>query len=252
VYDMQFTDEQLSSIPEHYRYPIVIRSGPAKLIALSGLPHQPMLELLTRSKEGYPMQGLVSRVHPGILSFFEMTLGGQKSFYYGRPIKDLNNINQLKHAPPMVKIIFGYPEKPNYYAPIYKNGVKTGRTREVRKSESPVMFYLARKLPGWRWMNQYFVIASESFNSYALESALTPDEVEEARASLFEKSMMFSLGWKQTVIDWDYESFRVSSKMEERMLEMINRQYPMAVGQRRYLRKRLSGRPNPPEMELEE
>ena len=252
VYKMQFTDEELSSLPEHYRYPVVVRSGAAKVIALSGLPHQPILEVLTRRKEGFPMQGLITRTHPAILSFLEMTYGGGRSFYYGRPIKELNNINQLKDAPPLLKIIFGYPDEPNYYVPVYKNGVKTGRTRAVRKSSSPVMFYLGQKLPGYRWMNQYFNIASESFNSYALESALTPDEVEEARASFFEKSMMFSLGWRQTAIDWDYQAFKTSSELEKRMLDMINNQYPMAVGERRYLRKRLSAEPSPPEMNLEE
>ena len=199
-----------------------------------------------------PIQGLLTRIHPAILTTMEMLAGGGTSFYYGKPIKELNNINQLKHAPPMVKIIFGYPEEPNYYAPVYKNGVKTGRTRAVRKSDRPVMYYLGQKLPGWRWMNQYMVLSSETFNSYALESALTPDEVEDARASRLEKGLMFSFGFKETAIDWEYQSYRMSKEMEERMLEMINNQYPMAVGERRYLRKRLSAEPSPTQMKLEE
>ena len=248
VYQMQFTDEQLATLPETYRYPIVVRSGTAKLIALSGLPHQPMLEVLTRQKEGFPMQGLMTRLHPAILSFLEMTAGGGRSFYYGRPIKELNNINQLKDAPPFLKIILGYPDKPNYYVPIYKNGVKTNRTRAVRKSESPVLYYLAQKLPGYRWMNEYFKISSESFNNYALESALTPEEVSEARATHFERAMMFGFGLKQTAIDWEYESYRSSKELEERMLDMIETAFPRAVGTRRYLRKELSAGP-PPDLE---
>ena len=251
IYQMQFTDEDIAKLPEHYRYPVVVRSGPAKLIALSGLPHQPILELF-RSKEGMPLQGLATRMSPPILAFMEMTFGGGKSFYYGKPIKELNNINQLKEAPPLLKMIFGYPDKPNYYVPVYKNGVKTGRTREVRKSENPVMFYLAKKLPGWRWMNQYMTISSESFNSYALEAALTPEEEESARATHFERAMMFTLGWKQTAIDWDYQGYKVSKEMEDRMLDTINNQFPMAVGQRRYLRKKLSASPNETVSDVEE
>ena len=34
--------------------------------------------------------------------------------------------------------------------------------------------------------------------------------------------------------------------MEEEMLDMIQKEYPMAVGQRRYLRKRLSAQPSEP------
>jgi hypothetical protein len=63
---------------------------------------------------------------------------------------------------------------------------------------------------------------------------------------------MFSFGFKETAIDWDYVSYRMSKEMEERMLDMINNQYPMAVGERRYLRKRLSAEPNPTQMRLEE
>ena len=251
VYQMQFTDEELANLPETYRYPIVVRSGAAKLIALSGLPHQPMLEVLTRQKEGFPMQGLMTRIHPAILSFLELTAGGGRSFYYGRPIKELNNINQLKHAPPLLKVMMGYPDSPNYYVPIYKNGVKTNRTRAVRKSESPVLYYLAQKLPGYRWMNEYFKISSDSFNSYALESALTPEDVAEARATHFERAMMFGFGLKQTAIDWDYESYKMSKEFEERMLDQIEAAFPRAVGTRRYLRKELSARPSPDLEELE-
>ena len=251
IYQMQFTEEDIARLPEHYRYPVVVRSGPAKVIALSGLPHQPILELF-RSKEGMPIQGLATRMSPPLLAFMEMTFGGGKSFYYGKPIKELNNINQLKDSPPLLKMIFGYPDKPNYYVPVYKNGVKTGRTREVRKSENPVMFYLAKKLPGWRWMNQYMNISSESFNSYALEAALTPEDEEAARATAFERMMMFTVGWRQTSIDWDYQGYKVSKEMEDRMLDMLNSQFPMAVGQRRYLRKKLSASPNETVSDVEE
>tara|TARA_Y100000593_G_scaffold94647_1_gene194856 strand:- start:8063 stop:14938 length:6876 start_codon:yes stop_codon:yes gene_type:complete len=246
LYQMQFDEDELASLPEHYRYKVVVKSGVAKVIALSGLPHEPMLEVLTRRKEGYPMQGLATRVHPAILSFFEMTFGGGRSFYYGKPIDELNNINQLKHAPPLLKMVFGYPEEPNYYVPIYKDGVKTGRTREVRKSTSPVIFYLGQKLPGYRWMNQYMTIAADTFNGYAMESALTAEELEDARASDFEKFMMFNFGWRETAIDWDYQAYRASRDMEEEMLDMIQKEYPMAVGQRRYLRKKLSEEPGAP------
>jgi len=251
IYQMQFTEEDIARLPEHYRYPVVVRSGPAKVIALSGLPHQPILELF-RSKEGMPIQGLATRMSPPLLAFMEMTFGGGKSFYYGKPIKELNNINQLKDSPPLLKMIFGYPDKPNYYVPVYKNGVKTGRTREVRKSENPVMFYMAKKLPGWRWMNQYMNISSESFNSYALEAALTPEDEEAARATAFERMMMFTVGWRQTSIDWDYQGYKVSKEMEDRMLDMLNSQFPMAVGQRRYLRKKLSASPNETVSDVEE
>lgn len=251
LYQMQFDDEQLATIPEHYRYPIVVKSGAAKLIALSGLPHQPMLELLTRSKEGFPMQGVMTRMHPAILTFLEMTVGGGRSFYYGRPISELNNINQLKDAPPLLKLALGYPESPNYYVPIYKNGVKTNRTREVRKSTSPVLYYLAQKFPGYRWMNEYYKIATDSFNSYALESALTPEDAAEARATHFERAMMFGFGLRQTAIDWDYESYRVAKEMEENLLDEIQTAFPRAVGARRYLRRELSARPSPELEELE-
>ena len=251
LYQMQFDDEQLATIPEHYRYPIVVKSGAAKLIALSGLPHQPMLELLTRSKEGFPMQGVMTRMHPAILTFLEMTVGGGRSFYYGRPISELNNINQLKDAPPLLKLALGYPESPNYYVPIYKNGVKTNRTREVRKSTSPVLYYLAQKFPGYRWMNEYYKVATDSFNSYALESALTPEDAAEARATHFERAMMFGFGLRQTAIDWDYESYRVAKEMEENLLDEIQTAFPRAVGARRYLRRELSARPSPELEELE-
>ena len=253
VYQMQFTEEQLAEIPEHYRYGVVVKSGAAKLIAVSGLPWQPMIEVLTRSKDGMPMQGMMTRINPAILTTMEMFGGGGRSFYYGRPIKELNNINQLKKGPPMLKMIFGYPEEPNYYAPVYKNGVKTGRTRAVRKSTAPVTYYLAQKMPGWRWMNQYMILSAETFNSYALESALTPEEVEDARAEWYERVAMFGFGFKETMIDWDYEGYRIRKELNERMLDMINNQYPMAVGERRYLRRQLSVEPNPPpQMELEE
>lgn len=251
LYQTQFDEEHLASIPEHYRYPIVIRSGTAKLIALSGLPHQPMLELMTRSKEGYPMQGVMTRMHPAILTFMEMTVGGGRSFYYGRPISELNNINQLKDAPPLLKKALGYPESPNYYVPIYKNGVKTNRTRAVRKSTSPVLYYLAQKFPGYRWMNEYYKIATDSFNSYALEAALTPDEAADARATHFERAMMFMFGLRQTAIDWDYESYRVAKEMEDNLLDEIQTAFPRAVGVRRYLRRELSARPSPELEELE-
>ena len=251
LYQTQFDEEHLASIPEQYRYPIVIRSGTAKLIALSGLPHQPMLELMTRSKKGYPMQGVMTRMHPAILTFMEMTVGGGRSFYYGRPISELNNINQLKDAPPLLKLALGYPESPNYYVPIYKNGVKTNRTREVRKSTSPVLYYLAQKFPGYRWMNEYYKVATDSFNSYALESALTPEDSADARATHFERAMMFGFGLRQTAIDWNYESYRVAKEMEDNLLDEIQTAFPRAVGVRRYLRRELSARPSPELEELE-
>ena len=197
------------------------------------------------------MQGVMTRMHPAILTFLEMTVGGGRSFYYGRPISELNNINQLKDAPPLLKLALGYPESPNYYVPIYKNGVKTNRTREVRKSTSPVLYYLAQKFPGYRWMNEYYKIATDSFNSYALESALTPEDAAEARATHFERAMMFGFGLRQTAIDWDYESYRVAKEMEENLLDEIQTAFPRAVGARRYLRRELSARPSPELEELE-
>jgi hypothetical protein len=40
--------------------------------------------------------------------------------------------------------------------------------------------------------------------------------------------------------------------MEDRMLDMLNSQFPMAVGQRRYLRKKLSASPNETVSDVEE
>ena len=105
------------------------------------------------------------------------------------------------------------------------------------------MFYLAQKLPGWRVMNQYMTISADTFNSYALETALTPDDMKLARAKSWEKAVMFGLGWKQTIIDFDQQAYFMQYRLEREMLDAIEASYPLAVKQITKLGKEISARP---------
>ena len=226
VYKGQFSEEEINALPEHLRWRVLFRTGATKLIALSGLPHEPAIEILSRGKHGIPT-GLVSRVRPDVLTFFEWAIGGGKSTYYGKQWEQINNVRSLKNAPPLLKAMVGFPEDgETLRVPIYKNGRKTGKYRTEYRARNPRLMYLMQRVPGYRVINEYMKIVTDTYQSFAMDQG---DDTLAATGS--ERFWAFAFGQKPTTIDWDGQIQYMAYQLEERLLEIIDNENPRAVKQ---------------------
>lgn len=163
-----------------------------------------------------PGEGIVTRLHPGIVTFMEAYGGGGRSVYYNKGWEELNNVRQLKNTPPLFKWAAGYPEDNEVtWENVYKDGVVIG-TKPVYRSKNPELFYLMQRLPGYRVMSQYMILAADSFNTYALDAGDAS-----ARATLVERMLMFGLGYKPTTIDWEQQKKYAAYRLQKRIMDEI-------------------------------
>ncbi|GAF71912.1 unnamed protein product, partial [marine sediment metagenome] len=238
VYKGQFSEEEIAALPEHLRWRVLFRTGASKLIAISGLPHEPAIEILSRGKH-IPMQGIVSRIRPDVLTFLEWSIGGGKSIYYGKQWEQINNVRSLKNAPPLLKSMFGYPEPgEELRVPIYKNGRRTGKYRTSYRAKNPKLMYLAQRLPGYRIINEYNKIVTDTFQSFAMDQG---DDTLAATGS--ERFWAFAFGQKPTTIDWEGQVKYMTYQLEQRLMDIIENENPQAIKDLRKLNKQWTGPP---------
>ena len=242
LYKGQFTEEEIGALPEHLRWRVLFRTGASKLIAISGLPHEPAIEILTRGKR-IPMQGIVSRIRPDVLTFVEWAFGGGKSTYYGKQWEQVNNVRSLKNSPPLLKAMFGYPEPgEELRVAIYKNGQKTGRYRTVYKARNAKLMYIAQRVPGYRIINEYNKIVTDTFQSFAMDQG---DDTLAATGS--ERFWAFAFGQKPTTIDWEGQVQYMAYKLERRLMDIIENENEQAIKDFRMLNSEWTGPPEPME-----
>ena len=238
VYKGQFSEEEIASLPEHLRWRVIFRTGATKLISLSGLPHEPAIEILSRGKHGVPT-GLVSRIRPDVLTFMEWAIGGGKSTYYGKQWEQINNVRSLKNAPPLLKAMFGFPEEgEELRVAIYKNGRRTGKYRTVYRAKNPRLMYLAQRVPGYRIINEYMKIVTDTFQSFAMDQG---DDTLAATGS--ERFWAFAFGQKPTTIDWEGQMQYMTYQLEQRLLDVIDNENSQAVKDMRKLNTQWTGPP---------
>jgi len=231
LYKEQFTEEEISMIPENWRYRVILRTGASKMIGISGLPFESALDILTRGERPV-FDAMVQRLHPVPLTAMEFFIGGGKSVYYGREWRDLTNVRQLKNAPPGLKWAVGFPkEGEETWTEVYKDGVVVGQ-RPVYVAKNPTIFYLLQRLPGWRVMNQYMAVAADTFDSYALDAG-----DESAKATNLDRALMFGLGYRFTSVDMETMGQIASAKLERKLLEELDRVNSRSVVEMRKLRK---------------
>jgi hypothetical protein len=223
LYKGQFTEQEASAIPEHLRWRVLFRTGAARLIGISGLPHEPMIEVLSRGKRGVPV-GLLSRVRPDALTALEWSIGGGRSVYYGKDWEQINNVRHYKNAPPGLKAMVGFPDEPTS-VPIYKKGQKVGM-RDVYLSKNPTLFYLLSRVPGSRAMKEYMALATDSFMSAAMDRG-DPTAV----ATTGEHMGAFLLGQKPTSIDFESSQAVRAWRLEQRLMEHLDLHSPSSVFQ---------------------
>ena len=224
VYKGQFSEEEINALPEHLRWRVIFRTGATKLISLSGLPHEPAIEILSRGKHGIPT-GLVSRIRPDVLTFIEWAFGGGKSTYYGKQWEQINNVRSLKNAPPLLKAMVGFPEDgETLRVPIYKNGKKTGKYRTEYRAKNPRLMYLMQRVPGYRVINEYNKIVTDTFQSFAMDQG---DDTLAATGS--ERFWAFAFGQKPTTIDWDGQIQYMAYQLEQRLLDIVDNENSRAV-----------------------
>lgn len=235
VFKGQFTEDEITSIPEHMRTKVLLRTGAGRIIALSGLPQEPMLDLLTRGKRGVPT-GLLTRVNPIPLTMAEWLLGGGKSVYYGKDWEEINNVRKLKNAPNGLKQLVGYPEEGDEtWVPIYKDGAIVGYKPDFR-AKNPGLLYLMTKVPMWRVMQQYMILSADTYNSFAMDAGM-PGQ----KATKVERLGAFALGWKPTTIDFEQNKNYMAWRLEQRLLKYINNRNRNAVKPMMRLRSEFSG-----------
>ena len=221
LYKYQFEEEDMAAIPEQWRYRVVLKTGLGKVMSISGLPMEPMMDILTRGKKVQNPKGLATRVHPIPLTMFEWFFGGGRSVYYNKGWEELNNVRQLKNAPPGFKDIVGFPEEgEETWVPVYKNGVLVGSRADYR-ADNAKLFYLMQKFPGYRVLAQYMVMATDTFNSYAMDTAAGPEESDELRAKWWERMLMFTLGYKVSNIDWEQQKSYAAWRLEQDLLKEL-------------------------------
>ena len=221
LYKYQFDEEDMAAIPEQWRYRVVLKTGLGKVMAVSGLPMEPMMDILTRGKRSGNPRGLTMRVHPIPLTLAEWFFGGGKSVYYNKGWEELNNVRQLKNAPPAFKDIVGFPEEGDEtWVPVYKNGALVGSRADYR-ADNASLFYLMQKFPGYRVLSQYMIMATDSFNSYAMDTAGGPEEQEELRARMWERILMFTAGYRVSNIDWDQQKSYAAWRLEQDLLHEL-------------------------------
>ena len=232
LYKYQFTEDEIASLPEHYKYRAVLRLGASRLIAISGLPIEPVLDILTRGKRPFT-GGLATRIHPIPLTAMEWLIGGGRSVYYGKDWEELNNVRQLKNAPNGLKELVGFPEKgEETWVPVYKDGVKVGSKPEYRASNA-TLFYLMQRMPGWRVISQYMTLSADTFNSYALDSG-----DDSALATPAERTLMFTMGYRPTTIDFERQKQYMQWRLEQDLLDVIEKRNRRAVRRMRKLNKK--------------
>tara|TARA_Y100001970_G_scaffold170800_1_gene208780 strand:- start:1231 stop:8955 length:7725 start_codon:yes stop_codon:yes gene_type:complete len=221
VYKQQFTEREYASLPDPWKYRILARHHQSRLVALSGLPWEPMVELLSKKTKTLPapIAGLAGRLNPMPLTAVEWVAG--TSFYYDRGWRELTNVRQLVDTPPLYQWAMGVPTEDEVVdKTIWKNGVPTGLTRGVYKSKNPVLFYLAQRFPGNRAMRIYSEISTDTFNTYAMDAG---DPT--VRATWPEKAAAFGLGWKNTTIDMEamqnYAAIELADEMKSE-IRLIN------------------------------
>ena len=231
LYKEQFTEDEISMLPENWRYRVILRTGASKMIGISGIPIESALDILTRGERPV-FDAMVQRMHPVPLTALEFFIGGGKSVYYGREWRDLTNVRQLKNAPPALKWAVGFPkEGEETWTEIYKDGAVVGY-RPVYVAKNPTVFYLLQRLPGWRVMNQYMAISADTFDSYALDAG-----DESAKATGLDRALMFGLGYRFTSVDMETMGQIFASKLEKKLLEELDRVNSRSVVEMRKLRK---------------
>jgi hypothetical protein len=221
----QFTEDEISSVPEHQRTQVLLRTGASRMIALSGLPQEPMLDLLTRGKRGVPT-GLLTRVNPIPLTMMEWLIGGGHSVYYGKDWEQINNVRKLKNAPNGLKKLVGYPEDgEETWVPVYKDGVVVGYKPDFR-AKNPTLLYLMTKLPMWRVIQQYMILSADTYNSFALDAG-DPSQ----KATMLERGGAFLFGWKPTTIDFEQNRNYMAWELEQRLLKYVKNRSRGAIRQ---------------------
>ncbi len=221
----QFTEDEISSVPEHQRTQVLLRTGTSRMIALSGLPQEPILDLLTRGKRGIPT-GLLTRVNPIPLTMFEWLAGGGHSVYYGKDWEQINNVRKLKNAPNGLKQLVGYPEEgEETWVPVYKNGAVVGYKPDFR-AKNPTLLYLMTKVPMWRVMQQYMILSADTYNSFALDAG-DPSQ----KATMLERGGAFLFGWKPTTIDFEQNRNYMAWELEQRLLKYVKNRNRGAIRQ---------------------
>jgi hypothetical protein len=245
IYKQQFTEREFSSMPDPWKYRVVARLHDSRLIGLSGLPWEPMIELLSKKTKMLPapLAGLATRLNPVPLTIIEGMAG--TSFYYDRPWDELTNVRQLTDTPPLYQWLMGVPQEHEVVEkPIWKKGRKTSKTRGVYKSKNPTMLYLAQRFPGNRAMRIYSMISTDTFNSYAMDAG---DPT--AKATRFQKALNFALGWRFSTIDFDSMQNYAAIQLDEEMKIGINKINDVAVPKKLYLAPKWTERRNRPEDE---
>ena len=221
LYKQQFSEEEIAAVPEQWKYRVLLRTGAGKIMAVSGLPMEPMMDILSRGKRSGDPRGIATRIHPIPLTMMEWLIGGGHSVYYDKGWDELNNVRAMKNAPPGLKDIVGFPrEGTETWVPVYKDGVRVG-TRADYRADNATLFYLMQKFPGWRVMSQYMVLASDTFNSYAMDTAGGPEESAELQAKWWERMLMFTLGYKVSNIDFDQQKSYMAWRMEQDLLREL-------------------------------
>ena len=230
----QFTEDEIASIPEHRRYQVLLRTGASRMIALSGLPQEPVLDILTRGKRNRPT-GLMTRINPIPLTMMEWLMGGGHSVYYGKDWEQINNVRKLKTAPNGLKALVGYPEEgEETWVPVYKDGVVVGYKPDFR-AKNPTLLYLMTKVPMWRVVQQYMILSTDTFNSFALDAGM-PDQ----EATALERAGAFVLGWKPETIDFEQNRNYMAWKLEQYCLDYIQNRVRGSVRQIRRLNPQFS------------
>ena len=246
VYKEQFDEREIAAIPENWRYRVILRSGASKMIALSGLPQESALDILTRGKRPF-VDALVQRINPAPLSMLELLIGGGRSVYYGRGWDELTNVRGLKNAPPGLKWAVGFPEEGDEtWTPVYKDGVEVG-SKPVYKAANHKLFYLMQRFPGWRVINQYMTLAADTFNAYALDAG-----DESSLATPTDRALMFGVGYRITSIDMEQQMKLLTWRIEKALIEEIDKRQPRAVMEIQKLSPEWSAEEMPVELESNE
>ena len=229
LYKFQFDEEEIASVPEGWRYRVLLRTGAGKIMGMSGLPMEPMMDILTRGKRAKNPRGVASRIHPIPLTLMEWMIGGGHSVYYNKGWEELTNVRGMKNGPPGLKDLIGYPEEgEETWVPVYKDGVRVG-TRADYRAENATLFYLMQRFPGWRIINQYMILAADTFNSYAMDTAGGPEEMAELRAKWWERALMFTFGWKVSNIDFDQQKSLMAWRMQQELMHELKLRKPRAI-----------------------
>jgi len=232
IYNGQFTEGEINALPDYLRWRAIFRVGGSKIFSFSGLPQQAAIELSRgiSTRGGVPV-GLISRGRPDALMMYEWMFGGKESIYYGKGWEELNNVRQLKNAPPFLKWLAGYPSQP-VSVPVWKNGRPAGKRLDYR-STKPENFYIMSKVPGWRLMQEYMKLATDTFMSRALDYG-DPS----AEATTQEKMLAFSIGTKPYFVDFDSQR----EWMADQLIRELQRRWDLHnknfIGQRTFMNKR--------------